>query len=239
MRIHYLQHVPFEGLGSLDRWATTNGHLLSATRLYDGESLPKFEEIGALVILGGPMNIYEEDKHPWLAAEKAFIGRALESDIPVLGICLGAQLIADVLGARVFRNQHKEIGWFPLELTEAARRSQAFGGFPSGFSAFHWHGDTFDLPSGATHIAKSEGCLNQAFTYDSERVVGLQFHLEWTKTILAETIHACADDLTGGRYVQSAEEIRSREGEFQQSNELMDQIAEWFTGRRHPRGAHR
>lgn len=229
MRIHYLQHVPFEGLGSLERWAQSNGHSLSATRLYNDEPLARLEEIDALVILGGPMNVHEEDRHPWLAREKAFIQQALESDTLILGICLGAQLIADVLGARVYRNQHKEIGWFPLELTEQALDSQVFGKLPAQFTTLHWHGDTFDLPAGATHIAKSEACPNQAFVFDSERVIGLQFHLEWTRENLAALIQNCADELTEGKYVQSPDEMLRREGGFEQNNELMDQIAEKFT----------
>ena len=238
MRIHYLQHVPFEGPGSLERWALSNGHTLTATRLYDGELPARLEDAGALVILGGPMNVYEEEIHPWLVQEKIFIKRAIESDIPVLGICLGAQLIADVLGARVYRNQHKEIGWFPLELTNQARESRLFGDLPTQFTALHWHGDTFDLPPGATHIAKSEGCANQAFTFDSERVVGLQFHLEWTKAILAETLRNCAGDLTEGRYVQSANEMLEHEGGFKRNNEIMGQIAEKLTAMALIRRAH-
>ena len=230
MRIHYLQHVPFEGLGSLERWALSNGHTLSATRLYDDEPLARLQEIDALVILGGPMNVYEEESNPWLLKEKAFIKQALESDTLILGICLGAQLIADVLGAKVYRNQHKEIGWFPLELTDQARESQVFGSLPSKFTALHWHGDTFDLPAGATHIATSEGCRNQAFVFDSERVVGLQFHLEWKREILAATLQECADELTEGRYVQNPDEMLRREVDFEQNNRMMDQIAQKFAG---------
>jgi len=226
MRIHYLQHVPFEGPGSLERWAHSNGHTLTATRLYNGELPARLEDAGALVILGGPMNVYEEEIHPWLVQEKIFIKQAIESDIPVLGICLGAQLIADVLGARVYRNQHKEIGWFPLELTNQARESRLFGDLPAEFTALHWHGDTFDLPPATTHIAKSEGCTNQAFTFDSERVVGLQFHLEWTKAILSETLRNCADDLTESRYVQSSDEMLGRQEVFERNNEIMIQIAD-------------
>ena len=239
MRIHYLQHVPFEGPGSLERWALSNDHTLSSTRLYGGELPGRLEGIGLLVILGGPMNVYEEERHPWLIEEKTFIKQAIESDTPILGICLGAQLIADALGARIYRNQHKEIGWFPLELTNDARESHLFGDLPSKFTALHWHGDTFDLPTGATHIARSEGCSNQAFVFDSERVVGLQFHLEWTKEILAETLRNCADDLTEGMYVQSPNEMLGHSGGFEQNNEIMDRITEKLTAMALSRSAHR
>ena len=232
MRIHYLQHVPFEGLGSIERWAKFNDHSLSATRFYDGEALPRLDQIEMLVILGGPMNIYEEDSHPWLIEEKALIKQALESDTLILGICLGAQLIADALGAKIYRNPHKEIGWFPLELTDQARESQVFRNLPSKFTALHWHGDTFELPAGATHIAKSDGCSNQAFTFDSERVVGLQFHLEWTTVILAATLRSCADDLTEGKYVQTPDEILRDEAGFSQINDVMEGIIDRFTSRR-------
>ena len=239
MRIHYLQHVPFEGPGSLERWALSNGHTLSANRLYDGELPATLEDVDALVVLGGPMNVYEEERHPWLVKEKILIKQAIESDIPALGICLGAQLIADILGARVYRNQHKEIGWFPLELTNEARESHMFGDLPTEFTALHWHGDTFDLPPGATHIARSEGCPNQAFVFDSERVVGLQFHLEWTPAILAETLRNCAEDLTEGKYVQSLNEILGHEGGFERNNEIMDQIAGKFASGGRLHRAHR
>lgn len=223
MKIHYLQHVSFEGLASIEPWAKSKGHSLSATRFYNNEPLPNVEDIDWLVIMGGPMNIYEESKYPWLAQEKRFIEQAIENEKIILGICLGSQLIADALGAKVFPNQDKEIGWFPIELTSEAQISQVSNFLPNQFTVFHWHGDTFDLPDGATRIAKSEGCQNQAFIY-GEKVIALQFHLESTKGSVQEIIENCADEIVEGRYIQKPDEMLSQEDNFRQINEAMHGI---------------
>ena len=133
-----------------------------------------------MIVMGGPMNIYEEKKYPWLLREKCFIEDATKTGKVVIGICLGAQIIADVLGANVYAGEHKEIGWFPIFRTKEAGESIVFRDFPSELEVFHWHGDSFDLPSGCIRLAESAACPNQAFIYD-ERVVGLQFHLEVTR----------------------------------------------------------
>ncbi len=190
MKIHYFQHVPFEGLGCIEQWATAGGHDLSVTRFHLDEAVPALDEIDWLIVMGGPMNIYEEAEYPWLAREKQFIGQAIQSGKVVLGICLGAQLIADVLGGRVTSNAHKEIGWFPIELTAEATASPLFDFLPPGLAAFHWHGDTFALPQGAVRIARSEACENQAFLH-GKSVVGLQFHLEFTSRSLATILPNC------------------------------------------------
>jgi GMP synthase (glutamine-hydrolysing) len=223
MKIHYLQHVPFEGLASIEPWAKSKGHSLSATRFYNNEPLPNVEDIDWLIIMGGPMNIYEESKYPWLAQEKRFIEQAIENEKIILGICLGSQLIADALGAKVFPNQDKEIGWFPIELTSEEQTPQVFNFLPNQFTVFHWHGDTFDLPDGATRIAKSEGCENQAFAY-GERVIGLQFHLESTKGSVQKILENCSDEIVEGRYIQKPDEMLSQEDNFRQINEAMHGI---------------
>jgi GMP synthase (glutamine-hydrolysing) len=201
MNIHYLQHVPFEGLGSIERWIRRGPHVLGATRLYRDDPLPAVEAVDLLVVMGGPMNIYDEAKNRWLAKEKRYIERAVSAGKRVLGICLGAQLVADVLGAQVYANADKEIGWFPVELTEAASASDLFAAFPAQFEAFHWHGDTFDIPAGALHVARSAGCAHQAFVYD-ERVVGLQFHLETTPASARQLIAHGTDEIVEGRFIQ-------------------------------------
>ncbi len=223
MKIHYLQHVAFEGLASIEPWAKSKGHSLSATRFYNNEPLPNVEDIDWLIIMGGPMNIYEESKYPWLAQEKRFIEQAIENEKIILGICLGSQLIADALGAKVFPNQDKEIGWFPIELTSEEQTPQVFNFLPNQFTVFHWHGDTFDLPDGATRIAKSEGCENQAFAY-GERVIGLQFHLESTKGSVQKILENCSDEIVEGRYIQKPDEMLSQEDNFRQINEAMHGI---------------
>ena len=204
INIHYLQHVPFEGPAKIGEWALSNKHNLTSTKLYEDAILPPVKNIDWLVVMGGPMNIYEEEVYPWLAQEKKFISEVIEAGKTVLGVCLGAQLIADVLGAKVYRGQHKEIGWLPIELTHEAKASELFGSLPESFTVFHWHGDTFDLPAGAVQLAKSKGCEQQAFLYDG-RVLGLQFHLESTVESIQKLVQHCKSDISEGQYVQKAE----------------------------------
>ena len=223
MRIHYFQHIAGEDPGSIAAWARAGGHTLTATRFYRDDPLPRFEDLDWLLIMGGPMNIYEEETYPWLSREKRFIEEAIGKGKTVIGVCLGSQLIADVLGAKVFRNREKEIGWFPINLTPEAEKSRIFGFLPSPFNVFHWHGDTFDLPRGATRIAYSEGCRNQAFVY-GEKTIGLQFHLEFTREIVQELIGSCAGELVEGKYIQRANEMLSPALDFKRNNEALNTI---------------
>ncbi len=209
MHIHAVFHVEFEGLGSIAHWIRTNGHQLSETHLYRGHRLPQATDFDRLIIMGGPMNIYEEDRYPWLRDEKVFIREAIHRNRTVVGICLGAQLIADVLGARVFAGPHKEIGWFPITMTDQARNHPLFSFLPERFTVFHWHGDTFPCPEGALRLAFSEGCENQGFLY-GDRVLGLQFHLESTPESVDLITDHCRDEILPAGYIQPAELIRSQ-----------------------------
>ena len=228
MIVHCLQHVPFEGPGSIGDWVRRRRHVLGVTRFHREEPLPAVADVDLLVVMGGPMNVHEESKYPWLTREKRFIGAAIAAGREVLGVCLGAQLIADVLGARVYANTEKEIGWFAIERTEAAAASGLFGPFPQRFEVFHWHGDTFDIPSGALHVARSEGCSHQAFVY-GERVVGLQFHLEMAQAGARQLIAHCSDDLVGGRYIQKPREMLADAVRFDAVNGVMDGLLDRFT----------
>lgn len=228
MNIHYLQHVPFEGMGSIEGWVRRGGHTLSATRLYLDAPLPAVETLDLLVVMGGSMNIYEEANYPWLTEEKRFIEQAIATGRRVLGVCLGAQLLADVLGAKVYANMDKEIGWFPVETTQTASENGLFATFPRRIEAFHWHGDTFDIPSGAVHIARSAGCAHQAFVYD-ERVAGVQFHLETTQASAQQMIAHCANEIVKGRYIQTPQAMLADARRFDTINcamhELLDRLA--------------
>ena len=179
MRIHWLQHVPFEGVGSIAAWALGRGFPLTGSRLFAGDLLPPLTAFDLLVVMGGPMSANDEMVHAWLNAEKRFIDQAIKAGKSVLGICLGAQLIASAAGARVYPNDHKEIGWFPVERTARASETAVGRILAQRTEVFHWHGETFDLPRGAVHLARSEGCLHQAFALGN-RIVGLQYHLETT-----------------------------------------------------------
>jgi GMP synthase (glutamine-hydrolysing) len=223
MRLHYFQHVPFEGLGCIEGWAKSERHALSLTRFFKNEPLPQLGEIDWLIVMGGPMGACDEDKYPWLAAEKLFIAKVIVAGKVVLGICLGAQLIADVLGARVYPNKFKEIGWFPIELTKEARCSSLFDFLPGQQMVFHWHGDTFDLPDGAVHIAKSDACKNQAFVY-RDKVIGLQFHLELTAENVKDLLGNCSADLVEGQFIQSPGKMLQQKEVFEETNRTMETL---------------
>lgn len=222
MRAHYFQHVPFEGLGSIEPWLESNGYTLTHTRFFESADLPDPEAIDLLVVMGGPMSVNDEDQYPWLAMEKQYVRKIIASGKSVLGICLGAQIIASAMGAKVFPNPEKEIGWFPVQ-TAAAADGPVFN-FPPSEIVFHWHGETFDLPPGAIRLARSEGCENQAFQL-GERVVGLQFHLETTPKSAKDIVLNCREELVPSKYVQTEEEILSASSSrYQSINNLMGRI---------------
>ncbi|MBP7603164.1 MAG: type 1 glutamine amidotransferase [Spirochaetes bacterium] len=220
MRIHCIQHVPFEGPAAVKDWALERGHVLSRTALYDNESLPAMDEFDWLIVMGGPMGVYDEDMYPWLAAEKRFIGRSIAEGHTVLGICLGAQLMAAALGGTVRANARREIGWFPVRLLPEAGRIPAFARLPREFDAFHWHGDTFGIPPGAVRAAESDACPAQAFSYN-DRVIGLQFHLESTPESVEALVRNCAGELVEGAYTQDAGALRANPERFARLNALM------------------
>jgi len=209
MKLQVLQHVPFEGPAAIAEWARLRGHSLAATRLFASDPLPDLREFDRLIVIGGSMGVHDEGKHGWLAGEKALIREAIDAGRSVIGVCLGAQLIASVLGAHVYPADQKEIGWFAVWLTEEGRQNPVSGFLPERFTAFHWHGDTFDLPAGAVHLMRSDACEHQGFLY-GDRVLGLQFHLEAMPASVRQITAACArelDEAAGARYVQSAERI--------------------------------
>ena len=221
MILHYLQHVPFEGLGSIEDWARDSGHRVTRTRFHSGDPLPALKEVGLLVVMGGPMNVYDEGLYPWLAAEKSYVAEAVEAGKPVLGVCLGAQLLATALGSRVYRNDQREIGWFDIYRDPEAGRSKLAGFLPETTRVFHWHGDTFDMPAGAVPMARSQGCRHQGFVV-AERLVGLQFHLEVTRAGAAGLIEHCRRDFEPpGAFVQDAGEILADENRFRTANRLL------------------
>ena len=226
MRAHYLQHVSFEGLGSIESWLINAGYEISNTPLYSSAVFPDIESIDFLVVMGGPMSVNDEAEYPWLAQEKDFIKQAIDLGIPVLGICLGAQLIADTMGGKVFPNTVKEIGWFPITAVNS-ETSSTFQ-FPKEIDVFHWHGETFSLPEGAVQIAKSQGCENQAFQLGSN-VIGLQFHLETTPVSSQAIVTNCRDELVAGEYIQSEAEILAAAKEsYILINSLMTRVLEYL-----------
>ncbi|MCC4259143.1 type 1 glutamine amidotransferase [Halopseudomonas aestusnigri] len=225
--MHYLQHVEFEGLGLIEQWLTAHGHTLSGSRLYAGDALPELESVDLLIIMGGPMSVNDEQALPWLREEKAFIRRALTADKAMLGICLGAQLIAAALGQPVYANAEREIGWF--RVTGNTHHNGAAFHFPAQFHALHWHGETFDLPPGAILLASSDACENQAFQL-GRSVIGLQFHLEADRALLERFVTADAQALSPERWVQTAGQILSVDDmTLTRSAALLDHVLTYLT----------
>lgn len=227
MRVQILQHVPFEGIGSMAPWLAARGAEVSRTRFFEDPALPRPEGLDLVIVMGGPMSANDEAELSWLAPEKRFIRRAVEAGAAVLGVCLGAQLLASAFGARVYRNRFKEIGWFPITAVPGPAGTFAF---PAECPAFHWHGETFDLPAGAVHLARSTACEHQAFQI-GDRALGLQFHLETTPESLKGMTAHCADELVPGQpYIQGAAEMLAvPAGAFAALNGLMDRALAYLT----------
>ena len=206
-----LQHVPFEDLGNIARWAEARDFRIDVHRLFAADPLPRAAELDWLVVMGGPMGVHDERDHPWLPRERELIGEAIARGKTVLGVCLGAQQLAAALGAPVYTHRVKEIGWFPIE---GVASTGPFADLFAGTSeVFHFHGDTFDLPAGSVHLARSAACESQAFAY-GERVLGLQFHLEMTRANVERICVECAAEFTPGRFIQRPEGIVSNDRNY-------------------------
>jgi len=223
MHVHFLQHVPFEGAGSIASWVERRKARATWTRMYEGEKLPPLDKADLLILLGGPMSVNDTGRYSWLVGEKEYLRDAIAWGGRVLGICLGAQLIASALGARVYQSRTKEIGWFAVEGLTAPGLSFPF---PPSFLAFHWHGETFDLPQGALQLARSKDCDQQAFQV-GRNVLGLQFHLEATPESVQALIDNCGNDLKGGP--QAEAEVREIEqSRYAFINAIMDRVLDYM-----------
>ena len=214
MSILFVKHIDIEGPGTLDGFLKTKGITFKTVDVSKGESLPQdIGEFKAIVILGGPMNVYEEDKYPFLRSEDLLIKDALTKDIPIMGLCLGAQLIAKAVGASVSTAKEKEIGWYYVNLTSQGMEDPMFRGLGNEFKVFQWHGDTFAIPDNGAHLAFSKACANQVFRYN-DNVYGLQFHLEVTKEMVREWLDAYSDEILSLNGLVSRDDILKRAEEF-------------------------
>ena len=205
MRVQVFQHVPIEDLGAIRPWLAARGARIDTTRFFEPDPAPPPADLDLLVVLGGPMSVNDTHLHPWLEAERGWIGEALAHGTPLLGVCLGAQLMARALGARVYPNTEREIGWWPIEPVSV---DDPVFKVPASLQVFHWHGETFDLPEGAVHLARSAACAHQAFRIGA-RAIGLQFHVETTPDACEALIEHCPEDLRPGTFVQSEAALRA------------------------------
>ncbi|HID98500.1 MAG TPA: type 1 glutamine amidotransferase [Thermodesulfobacteriaceae bacterium] len=230
MRIHCIKHVPFEGPARIEEWALEKGHDFAVTEIFRTETWPEQHMFDWLVVMGGPMGVYDEAEYSWLSQEKKFLDASIKADKVILGVCFGAQILAHCMGAEVRKNIVKEIGWYPVSLTPPGWDSPIFGKMPATFEAFHWHSDMFEIPRGAVHIASSHACPNQAFAYEN-RIFGLQFHLESTPESIEILVKNCGNELEEeGDHIQDPDFILNPDRGFDQIKTnlhiLMDAIAE-------------
>jgi GMP synthase (glutamine-hydrolysing) len=194
-RVFVLQHLAAEPLGTIGDALQDRGVEATYIRVFDGEPVPNdLNGAAGLVVMGGPMGVYEQHEYPFLKDEIRLIESALRTAKPVLGICLGSQLIASALGAEVKKARRKEIGWFPVSLTKPASEDRVFSDAPESFMGYHWHGDEFNVPAGAYSLARSAQTQCQAFGYGNS-TYGFLFHLEATPGIIEAMTRGFSDEL--------------------------------------------
>ncbi len=211
MRWALIQHVAHEGPGLVERIAERRGLALRTHRMDRGDPIPGLDDVRGLIVMGGPMGALDDSLYPHLRGERELLRRWLALGRPVLGICLGAQMLAVAAGGRVFRGTHEEIGVDVVRLTPAGRRDPLLADLGPEFDAFHWHNDTFELPGDALHLAFTSVYPNQAFRLGPAQY-GLQFHIELTPDLVAEMVphlpeHVRPNALAVGRIARSGERV--------------------------------
>lgn len=222
-----LMHVTFEGTGMIKPILEEKGFNLKTIHLYNGDKVPKVDDVDYLIVMGGPMNIDDEEKYPWLTGEKQLIKGMIDAGKPVLGICFGAQLIAHVLSKSVHPANDHEIGWYPINITSAGKNHPATKNWGEEPTVFHWHSNTFDLPEGGVNLASTELCKNQAFILN-ENVIGLQFHLEIGRPQVQAMIDNWGRYRESGSFVQSAEEMLQKSHAADETKEMLVQLLEYW-----------
>lgn len=198
MNVLIVKHVDIEGPGSIQDFLRKEKISYQTLNLQLDTHFPKLDDLTHIVLLGGPMNVYKEERYPFLKGEDLFIKEAIQRGKRILGICLGAQLISKALGARVFKAPVKEIGWYDVSLTEEGAEDSIFSHFPKTFSVFQWHEDTFEIPHAGKLIATSTNVHHQAFRY-GENAYGLQFHLEVTEEMICDWVEAYEEEFEGSK----------------------------------------
>lgn len=229
MNIGCFMHASFEGPGIISEWIGSNNHKMSFTRFYDGDPLPDADGMEMLVIMGGPMNVFDYHIHPWMQDEIEWVSDFIGSGKPVIGICLGAQIIATALGAEVYPGNVKEIGWHDLRFLPSLGDYRICEDLPPARKVFHWHGDTFDIPEGAVRIAESQAFSNQGFLYDG-KVMALQFHLEVTPADVKGLVENCKEEIVEGPYTQTETELMDESRFSEENYQLLFRFLDYLAG---------
>ena len=211
MRLHLIEHEPLDmSRTNITRWAHKKGYPIAQTYLCKNEKLPDIKDFDWVMVMGGSPHAWEEVIYPWLPAEKEFITRVLDHNKIMLGICFGAQLIAEALGGKVSQNKYEEIGWYDVSLTPEGRKSFLFKNIPDQFITFHWHADQFSLPAGCTRLAYSEPTANQAYISQGRPLAGLQFHPEYTLELVKYFAHESGDEWKLAPFVAGRQAVLAR-----------------------------
>jgi GMP synthase-like glutamine amidotransferase len=225
MRIQLLEHDAEDfSRTNISFWAADKGYPLNQTYVCNNEELPRLDSFDWLMVMGGSQHAWDEQSNPWLKEEKAFVAEALAKGKPFLGICFGAQLLAEALGGRAFTNAYKEIGWHEVSLSREGRESFLFKNIPASFITFHWHSDHFSLPEGCTRLADSKASENQAFVCGGRPVVGLQFHPEYTREMVSYYAREHSKDWQPDVFVSGKEKVLARTKELQDTYWLMETL---------------
>jgi len=226
IRMAVLQHVEFEGPAAIADWAAARGVPVRVCRLGRNAILPSIDDLDMLTVMGGPMSANDQAQFDWLGPQIALVREAIAADKTVFGVCLGAQMIAKALGARVYPGSAKEIGWFPVERTGS---HPLFDGLPDSFTPLHWHGETFDLPREAMTLAMSKITKTQAFAV-GRRVLGLQFHMEATEASVQALLNNAAHEIGRGAFEQQPGSMLANLNQCTRLRPLLDTVLDRLTG---------
>ncbi|GAB3790739.1 type 1 glutamine amidotransferase [Virgibacillus kimchii] len=233
MRIHALINYSIADLGMIDDWAKENNYTITTTKVYESSNFPNLHEFDLLIVLGGVAGSYEEEKYPWLKNEKNFIKEAINRNKAILGICLGAQLIAEVLGGKVYPHTYNEIGWWPIRFYKEVEDVPLFSGLKRELYFFQYHGDVFELPEdvkGIVPLAENDATKNQAYVY-KDRVVGLQFHPEFNEEKLEEIVSIFENEIRPGPYTQMPKDFLGQIECVEEARKFLYSLLDNFTNK--------
>ena len=225
MRIQLIEHDPEDfSRTNISFWAAEKGHTVNQIYICNNEELPPIDSFDLLMVMGGSQNAWDDQGYSWLREEKEFVAKAVDQGKLYLGICFGAQLLAEALGGKIFPNEHKEIGWHEVSLNQDGRESFLFRNVPPSFVTFHWHSDHFSLPDNCTRLAFSPPTENQAFVCNERPAVGLQFHPEYTRDMVKYYAAKRSQDWVPDKYVSSADEVLARTDKLPETYWLMETL---------------